>query len=316
MHNTLTAQSLLLQRPRQLAWAPDQLPDLDPRDLLLRTRAGAISLGTELPLYLGQARRAQPPSYPIMTGYETIADVVACGAAVQTVTVGDRVVAFYGHRTAAVVPESRVVPIPPAIPDNLAVLLILACDTAKGISKVPLHLQSRIAITGSGPIGLLTLFNLHAHGLRDIVVIDPVAHRRGVAQAFGARATGDTENPGIDTNSCQAGFECSSRAAAFGLLQDLVQPGGHLCILADGNLEPLTLTPAFHTKELTVVGSSDGLDYRAYAAWFWDLVRTERYPLASVFEQTVEAPALPEVFAHLAAADPCPLKVFVQYAHG
>lgn len=311
----ITAQSLLLQQPRALTWVRGQLPELGPHDLLLRTRSGAISLGTELPLYLGQSRGMRPHVYPFMTGYEAVAEVVACGPAVQSVAVGDRVIAFYGHRTMSVVPESRVVPIPPDIPDTLAVLLILACDAAKGISKVSLHPHQRIAITGSGTIGLLTLFNLHARGLHDILVIDPLPDRRAIAHSFGAQRTRGPDDHRDDTQRYDVGFECSSRDAAFGLLQELMQPAGQICILADGNLEPLTLTPSFHAKELTIIGSSDGLDYRSYAAWYWGIVRSGRYPLAQVFEQTVEAARLPEVFEWLVTTDERPLKVFVQYSH-
>lgn len=310
------ADSLLLHAPRQLTWVTERLPDLGPQDLLLRTRAGAISIGTELPIYLGTSRSLHQPTYPLMTGYESIAEVVACGSAVQGVTVGERVVAFYGHRTGAVVAERRVVLIPPDISDQLAVLLILACDTAKGIGKTALHPWSRVAITGAGAIGLLTLFNLHARGQRNVIVIDPVAERRALAVSLGAQATFDPSDPQLYEESCQVAFECSSRNSAFQLLQTMLEPAGQLCVLADGNLEPMLLTPAFHAKELTVVGSSDGLDYRQYAAWFWTIVRSQRYPLTGLFEQTVEASALPATFAALATSAMRPVKVFVEYKEG
>jgi len=291
----------------------EPLPDLGPQDLLLRTRAGAISIGTELPIYLGESRGLHAATYPCMTGYESIAEVVACGAAVQRVAVGERVVAFYGHRTAAVLPETRVTPIPADISDQLALLLILACDTAKGVGKVTLAPQERIAITGGGVIGLLTLFNLHARGQRNVILIDPVAQRRALAQQLGAQATFAPDDPQLFAQTCRIGFECSSRNVAFQLLQTLAEPAGQLCILADGNLEPLVLTPAFHAKELTVVGSSDGLDYQQYARWFWEVVRTQAYPLTTLFQQSVTAAQLPTTFAALADNAQRPVKVFVEY---
>lgn len=50
------------------------------------------------------------------------------------------------------------------------------------------------------------------------------------------------------------------------MLQLALTQNGRVCIRADDNLEPPTLAPADHANELSVVGSSDGLDYRAYAA--------------------------------------------------
>lgn len=61
-------------------------------------------------------------------------------------------------------------------------------------------------------------------------------------------------------------FQCANEA--FALLQAAVAPGSVICILADGNREPLLLQPAFHEKELIVVGLSDGLDYPGYADGF------------------------------------------------
>lgn len=307
------SHALLLYAPRDLRWVTMALPELGPHDVLVQTRIGAISLGTELPLYLGGSRGVHA-AYPLMTGYETVGVVAACGSEVEAVTLGDRVVCFIGHRTAAVLPETRVIPIPPDIPDALAVLLILACDTAKGMSKVPLQPQTRIAITGAGAIGLLTLFNVHAQGMHDCSVIEPDARRRALAQQIGAQEALSPTDERLQDRTVQVGFECSSRDAAFGLLQALAEPNGHLCVLADGNLEPLTLTSAFHAKELTIVGSSDGLDYRTYATWFWDAVRGGRYPLTAMFEQTVDALQLADVFAELATSATRPVKVLVRYA--
>lgn len=311
------AKSLLLQEANQQAWIDTPLPALEPDDLRLRTRTGAISLGTEIPLYEGKSRGSHTRAYPFMTGYESVAEVVACGATVKDVQVGDRVVAFYGHRTAAVVPADKVVPVPADIPDELAVLLILACDTAKGVSKIPLDPGDCVAIAGGGPIGLLTLFNLHAHGLRHITLIEPVSARRDLALRFGAQSTISPNSVACTdyAHSFCAGFECSSRDNAFHLLQDLMQPHGTICIVADGNLEPLTLAPTFHAKELTVVGSSDGLDYWAYAQWFWQQVRSSTYPLEELFQRTVDATSLPQAFASLARAVHRPLKVLVRYPH-
>jgi alcohol dehydrogenase len=144
MHDRTTAQSLLLQQPHALAWVRDQLPELGPLDLLLRTRSGAISLGAELPLYLGQSRGMRPHVYPFMTGYKAVAEMVACGPAVQSAATGERVVAFYGHRTMTVAPEARVVPIPPDMPDVLAVLFIFTCDAAESVRAVFARMTRRV----------------------------------------------------------------------------------------------------------------------------------------------------------------------------
>jgi alcohol dehydrogenase len=88
---------------------------------------------------------------------------------------------------------------------------------------------------------------------------------------------------------------------------------GRICILADGNLEPLTLAPAFHAKELTVVGSSDGLDYQQYALWFWERLRERIAPLERLFEVQIDAEDLPQLFERTVRGEVAPAKVFVRY---
>src|SRR5215469_15783132 len=113
-------QSMLLIAPRQLEWVTEELPQLQPNEVQVQTTAGAISIGSELPRYHGTARSTHPASYPQMTGYESIGTIIACGSAVQCLHVGDRVVAFYGHRTHAIISEAKVIAVPEGISDVLA----------------------------------------------------------------------------------------------------------------------------------------------------------------------------------------------------
>jgi len=110
-----------------------------------------------------------------------------------------------------------------------------------------------------------------------------------------------------------AGFECSSRNAAFKLMQNNMRLEGRVCILADGNLEPLVLAPAFHEKELRVVGSSDGWDYQEHARWYFDVVRGHAYNLEQIFNYHTTADGLAATFEQLATGAITPTKVLVQY---
>src|SRR5262249_51536801 len=159
---------------------------------------------------------------------------------------GARVVATYGHRTAAVLDEARAIPVPTDIPDQLALLLILACDTAKGVAKLAPHSDDEILIAGAGTIGLLALFNLRANGAHHVGMREPLVARRALGRAFGARNVFEPAAGLYRAGTYRYGFECSSRDAAFGVLQTALAREGRICILADGNLEPLTLAPQFH----------------------------------------------------------------------
>lgn len=279
--------------------------------LLVETDAGSISIGSELPLYRGDARSVSPVRYPLMTGYENVGTVVGCGDAVTSVRPGQRVFASYGHRTHGVLPEEKVVEVPEDVSDGLALLAILSCDVAKGIRKVAPSPEEPVLVTGAGAIGLLTVFVLGAYGTRDVDVIEPLAQRRTLAERLGARSAVDCEAsvPGGHA----VAFECSGRDDAFSLLQRSLRTGVRLCVLSDGNLESLVLRPEFHEKELAVVASSDGWDYREHARWFFDVVRESGTGLEEMFDLRIDAEDLLRAFESLSNGTVRPVKVLVDY---
>ncbi len=306
-------RSLLLTAPRQLTWVEDEIGPPGAGEVLVETVAGAISIGSELPLYLGTARQGSPERHPRMTGYENMALVRACGYNITNLRPGDRVVGFYGHRTHAVVPEAKALPVPPQVSDEAALLAILTCDVAKGIRKTRPERDDPVLVTGAGAIGLLTVWMLRALGPQAIDVIEPRARRRALAIALGARSAEPPDAVRTDGETYAVGIECSSAASAFAEMQSRMSHGGSICVLADGNREPLVLSPAFHERELSVVGSSDGEDYQAHARWYFAALQHAPSDLTRVFDTRCTADELPATFERLATGDLDAIKVYVEY---
>jgi len=305
-------RSLLLVAPRQFEWVTEEVPQPGPGEVLIRTLTGAVSVGTELPLYRGIARTGSGTRYPLMTGYENVGTVVGVGSGVGRFSGGERVVASYGHRTHGVVAEEQPIPVPDDIPDELALLAILTCDVAKGIRKVSPEPEEPVLVTGGGGIGLLALYVLKAYGVGRVDMIEPSEERRVLARTLGAGRTAAPEEAKT-LEAYPVGLECSANAAAFALLQARMRAGGRICVLSDGNVEPLVLTPAFHEKELSVVGSSDGWDYHEHARWFFDAVRGDRPPLESLFGLHTGFDDLAHTFERMATGGVSPVKVLVRY---
>lgn len=306
-------KSLLLTAPGQLEWVNEDLPPLQPHEVLIQTTAGAISTGSELPIYCGTARSTEPIRYPRMTGYESAGVVIGCGSNVQRFQIGDRVIAFYGHRTHAIIPESKAIAVPDNAHDALALLSILTCDVSKGIRKVDPQPDESVLITGAGTIGLLTTFMLKAFGVQMIDIVELRAERRTMALQLGARLAMPPEEITSVSEMYPIAFECSSSNKAFELLQRKMQREGRICILSDGNIEPLTLTPAFHQKELMIVGSSDGWDYQEHAKWFFNFVSVHIPKLEDLFDYQTTADNLIATFELLATSTIEPIKVLVHY---
>lgn len=308
----MLARSLMLIAPYRLEWIEEALPPAGPDQVLIETTSDAVSIGTELPHYRGGSRGAHSDAYPRMTGYESVGRVLEVGTGVRRVRPGERVFSFYGHSSHAVIAEDKVVSVPDGVSDAIALLGILSCDVGKGVRTVRPTPDEAVLVTGAGTIGLLTTWTLAARWTPHITVVDPDPARRDLALALGARHAYAPED--VPEADYAVGIECSSRDAAFAALQAHLRPQGRICILADGNLEPLVLTPRFHAKELTITGSSDGDDYHGHAAWFFEAARSDADVLERLFQLSVNADELPRVFADMAAGAVAPVKVLVEWS--
>ncbi|WP_411344141.1 alcohol dehydrogenase catalytic domain-containing protein [Paenibacillus sp. WLX1005] len=305
--------SLVLYGKKDLKWCQSEIKDLGNDEVLIRTIAGAISIGAELPQYLESDVSDQAPMYPKGTGYENFGEIVSVGQHVESLQVGDRVLASYGHQDYGVIQADRVIPVPADFSPEDALLAILSCDAAKGVLKLNPDPHNKILVTGMGTMGLLTVHFLSQYmGIEQIDVLESNNLRGELALELGAKKLFRTRNE-CSINHYEFGVECSAANEAFEILQCAVVKEGTICVLSDGNKEPFKLRPEFHEKELKVVASSDGWDYQKHAKWYFDNLRKYTVPLSEIFELTVKSQDLIQCFADLAEGTIHPLKVLVLY---
>lgn len=305
----LRSRALLLHAPYQPVWLESDLPTPGSEEVLVRTLFSSISTGTEVAQLKGEDPIAAARAFPAKLGYENVAQVIRPADSASYIEEGAYVVATYGHRDFALVRADRLIPI--ERPDPAALLLILAGDTAKGVLALAPDFNGPVVITGAGAIGLLTLFNLQSRGHVNIDVVDPIEERRTLADRFGARRV---FTPGEFAHSAtvyKTAFECSGDAEAFIAIQNHMAHSGNICVLSDARSMPLKLAPAFHDRELRIQASSDGLEYREYAKWFF--ANASRYPLEDIFDRQIRFPELPSTLMAMAAGTIQPRKVLVKY---
>lgn len=308
----LKRRSLLVTAPHKAEWVQEDIRQPQAGEVLVETIAGAISIGSELPQYKGDARLSQRPTYPLMTGYENYARIIAVGEDVSDKFLGETVLAFYGHRTYEILPFDSILFAPSRFPPPTALLTILTCDMAKGIRKLQIRPDERVLVMGAGAIGLMTIWVLRHYGVQIIHVVEPDEDRRQRAITLGATVAASPDMTHTWPAEYPVGIECSSADSAFWLLQDKVAANGRICILSDGNTEPLTLSTQFHSKELTIIGSSDGWDYQEHAIWYWRYAE-ENTLAKTIFDMTVSVDDLPDTFAALATGAKRAIKVLVNY---
>lgn len=303
MASPLPVRRLTLTAPHTLVWEEGEVPPPGPGEVRVRTRLSAVSIGSELGVVEGRSPGA---SFPCCLGYQTLGVVEAVGEGV-TLAPGARVVTTLGHAGAGLHRGARVVPVPPGVPDRVALAVILGEETDKGRRRVRPETGERVLVAGAGLLGLLTVFNLTRRGMRQVTVLEPDPQRRALALALGAVEA--VPPGGLPHDAFDVGFECSASPSGFAELLAHLRPRGRACVLSDGNWGALTLPPAFHSRELSVVASSDGEDYAAYAGWLWGNADPV---LERLFAETVSPDELPAAFARLASW-PRPVAVVVNW---
>ncbi len=149
-----------------------------------------------------------------------------------------------------------------------AAVLIHAVERAKttGILKF----NSRVAVQGCGPIGLLCIAVLRTMGIENIVAVDGNAQRLEFAKELGAmQSVNFMEHKGVealagavaekfDGHLADFAFQCTGNPIAHANIYKFIRNGGGLCELGFFiNGGDATINPHFDicAKEITTVGS-------------------------------------------------------------
>lgn len=126
------------------------------------------------------------------------------------------------------VPISQIVPLPTNFDPLQAVMLEPLGVAVHAVDLARPRLLERVALLGAGPIGLLLLQTLKSAGAGEIIVVDPLPHRREAAARLGADRVGDdvgailewTQGAGcplvVEATNSPDGFRDAVRAARIG----------------------------------------------------------------------------------------------------
>lgn len=213
--------------PREARVDAVPVPEPGPADLLVETRASAVSPGTELLVYRDQvpagmaldesiAALSGAVEYPLTYGYAAVGDVVDVGSRADPTWIGRPVFAFHPHESHFLARPEEVYPVPEGV-DATAATLLPTFETAVTVAlDAHPRLGERVAVFGQGPVGLATTAQLGAFPLADLTAVDPVAERRAAGEAFGAdralapeaaREALDPEPPGDDGVASESGVD-------------------------------------------------------------------------------------------------------------
>jgi (R,R)-butanediol dehydrogenase / meso-butanediol dehydrogenase / diacetyl reductase len=152
------------------------------------------------------------------------------------------------------------------IPDRLDIRTAALCEPTAvalhGVLRAEIGLQSRVLVTGAGPIGLLTVAVLRAIGVEDVTVSEPNPKRRDLVRRVGASrvVTPDSfvapELPmDVAVEPFDVAIECSGRPDAMEMALAQLQRRGTLVLSGTGMTPPRFDPNRIILNELVVTGS-------------------------------------------------------------
>jgi 2-desacetyl-2-hydroxyethyl bacteriochlorophyllide A dehydrogenase len=216
---------LLLAGPGELTFAEYDERELGPREVRARGIVSGISHGTELTNFQGRSpfggKRLDrdlrlfvdsdaEAEYPLRPGYEWVGEVTDVGAAVNEVSVRDRVQAAMPHRETQTVDLDGAVPwsvLPRDLSVERAALLMSATIALQAVQDAQIIAGERVAVFGMGALGLLCVQLCRLNGASFVVAVDPVQRRRELAAELGADWV-------LDPTQCDVGAEIKRREGA------------------------------------------------------------------------------------------------------
>ncbi len=167
--------------------------NLGDSQVFVRTIYTVISTGTERANLMGESnisgkREDCNTDFPRKLGYCGIGVVEKIGARVKTITIGQRVIIYFGkHSKYNIIPEINAIPITPeSVSDLDAALMVIAGFPAEGVRKSRLEYGESVMVVGLGILGLIAVQLARIAGAVPVIAVDPNPDRWDLARKMGA----------------------------------------------------------------------------------------------------------------------------------
>jgi len=300
-------------------------------DVLLKVEMVGVC-GSDVHYYETGRIGSQVVEYPFIVGHECTATVKSTGRAVTCVKVGDRVVVdpaapcyscdqcrqgrentcrnllFLGTPGQGngclceyiVMPQRSCFPINEAITVEQGVLCEPLAIGVYAIERAGLSKDVKIAILGSGPIGLSCMTAAKASQAKMIYMTDKVQQRLVVAKRAGAAWVGNPEKADVveaildkQPLGIDVVYECAGQQETLDQAIELLKPGGKLMLIGSPQFERVSFViDRVRRKEITIINvrrqrgcTQTAIDLIASGKADVDFMITHRFKL----EQTQQA---------------------------
>jgi 2-desacetyl-2-hydroxyethyl bacteriochlorophyllide A dehydrogenase len=276
-------------------------------EVLVETLVSAVSPGTEMLIYRGQAPADMTVDatitalggtfgFPLKFGYAAVGRVVEVGHGTAGEWIGRLVFAFNPHETHFVAPITALHPLPDGISPEAAVFLPNMETAVSFVMDGRPVIGERVAVVGQGVVGLLTTTLLSQMPLNALLAVDPLPGRRAWASRLGATSVAAPEEAtaaarALSDDGVPAGadltFELSGNPRALDLAIALTGEYGRVVIGSWYGRKPVSvdLGGRFHRAHIRIIGTQvSALAAEWLARWTkerrfevaWEMIRRHR----------------------------------------
>jgi 2-desacetyl-2-hydroxyethyl bacteriochlorophyllide A dehydrogenase len=200
--HSLTPRVLYFTAPYQVRVLEECLPHPAPGQVLVQTVVSAISPGTELLIYRGQAPVDMPIdetitalsgalAFPLKYGYAVVGRVVSIGSPAEQAWYGRLVFAFHPHASHFLSAPADLLPVPDSLSPEEAVFLPNMETAVNFLMDGHPLIGERVVVFGQGVVGLLTTALLSRVPLSRLITLDRYVSRRQRSQELGAHVSLD-----------------------------------------------------------------------------------------------------------------------------
>ena len=266
------ARAVWFAAPRQAEVRDEPIGQPGPGQALVATELSAISAGSEVTVYRGQAPPELAPDLPtvvgsfglpIKYGYAAVGRVVEVGPGVERLAAGQRVFALHPHQTDFLAPTELLVPLPPGLPPEQGIFFANLETAFNVLLDAHPRLGERVVVFGLGVVGQLVASLARLTGPELLVGVDPLAGRRELARRRGLDlALSPAEADGARLRELAGGgfdlaIEVSGSPDAARTALEAVGFQGLVVVAAwyGRNDVPLPLGGRFHRERLRVISS-------------------------------------------------------------
>ena len=285
------------------------VPKIGADDVLVQVKASGIC-GSDLHRYQGTAYGRAYADYPMNSGHEYCGDVVQVGEHVKQFKEGEKVTLGVSWASDKLGAFSEFVHIPDAdrglckVPPEISYIDGALIETflvaMNSFQRPDPTIDDSILILGSGTIGQCVLLLCQARGLQDIIVSEPSARRRALAQQRGVRTVdpsdenleeivmSSTRGQGVDVT-----FECAGEEETLNQALSLTRKGGKISLIGHYRETPRLNVEAVIVNSMSLFGPEYGHAFFDEAV---ELLLTEQIELSHLVSHKYSLEQAPEAF--------------------